>query len=66
MPMARVIFTHLYVIIVATLVVMTGNILADQYGPSIKKTMSDIVYSVDHSVNNVEETVTDWNKKILN
>jgi hypothetical protein len=45
---------------------MTGNILADQYGPSIKKTLSDIVYSVDHSVNNVEETVTDWNKKILN
>ncbi len=63
--MARVIFTHLYVIIVATLVVMTGNILADQYGPGIKQSLSDMINSVDHSVNNIEETVTDWNKKIL-
>lgn len=63
--MARVIFTHLYVIVVATLVVMTGNILADQYGPTITKSLSDMLSSVDHSVNNVEETVTDWNKKIL-
>lgn len=63
--MARVIFTHLYVIIVAIMIVAAGNIIADQYGTSITKSLSDMVKSVDHSVNNVEETVTDWNKKIL-
>lgn len=63
--MARVIFTHLYVIIVATLVVMAGNILADQYGPTIKHALSDMVNSVDHSLDNVEQTVTDWNKNVL-
>jgi hypothetical protein len=63
--MARVIFTHLYVIIVAILVVTAGNIIADQYGASITKSLSSMVNKVDHKMNNVEETVTDWNKKIL-
>ena len=63
--MARVIFTHLYVIIVAIFVVTAGNILADQYGASITKSLSKMVNTVDHRMNNVEETVTDWNKKIL-
>jgi hypothetical protein len=63
--MLRVIFTHLYVIIVAILVVTAGNIIADQYGASITKSLSSMVNTVDHKMNNVEETVTDWNKKIL-
>jgi hypothetical protein len=63
--MLRVIFTHLYVIIVAILVVTAGNIIADQYGARITKSLSSMVNKVDHSMNNVEETVTDWNKKIL-
>ncbi|MDO7597364.1 MAG: hypothetical protein MUQ51_08175 [Pseudomonadota bacterium] len=63
--MLRVIFTHLYVIIVGILVVTAGNIIADQYGTSITKSLSDMVNKVDHKMNNVEETVTDWNKKIL-
>jgi hypothetical protein len=63
--MVRVIFTHLYVIIVAILVVTAGNIIADQYGASITKSLSSMVNQVDHKMNNVEETVTDWNKKIL-
>ena len=63
--MARVIFTHLYVIIVGIFVVTAGNILANQYGTSITKSLSKMVNTVDHKKNNVEETVTDWNKKIL-
>lgn len=63
--MVRVIFTHLYVIIVAICVVAIGNILADQYGTSITRSLSEMVNTVDHKVNNVEATVTDWNKKIL-
>lgn len=47
------------------MVVTTGNILADQYGTSITRSLSNMVNTVDHSMNNVEETVTDWNKKIL-
>jgi hypothetical protein len=47
------------------MVVTAGNILADQYGASITKSLSDMVNTVDHKMNNVEETVTDWNKKIL-
>tara|TARA_R110002050_G_scaffold57423_5_gene129394 strand:+ start:325563 stop:325757 length:195 start_codon:yes stop_codon:yes gene_type:complete len=63
--MVRVIFTHLYVIVVGILVVTAGNIIADQYGSSITRSLSAMVNTVDHKMNNVEETVTDWNKKIL-
>jgi len=63
--MIRVIFTHLYVILVAVFVVTTGNILADQYGTNITRSLSAMVNTVDDSMNNVEATVTDWNKKIL-
>lgn len=63
--MVRVIFTHLYLIIVAIFVVTAGNILADQYGTRITRSLSDMVNTVDHKMNNAEETVTDWNKKIL-
>jgi hypothetical protein len=63
--MFRVIFTHLYVIIVAIFVVSAGNIVANQYGVSITQSLSNMVNTVDHKMNNVEETVTDWNKKIL-
>jgi|GEM_PF-1051945 len=63
--MVRVIFTHIYVIIVAIFVVTAGNIIANQYGVNITRSLSNMVNTVDHRMNNVEATVTDWNKKIL-
>jgi hypothetical protein len=64
--MLRVVFTHLYVIVVAIFVVATGNMIADHYGPSITRTLSNMVDSVDDGINDASETVSDWNKKILN
>ena len=63
--MAKVIFTHLYVIFVAIFVVTTANILADQYGANITRTLSSMAKTVDQQMNNVETTVSDWNKHVL-
>lgn len=61
----RIILTHLYVIIMATIVITAGNIIADQYGGTIKHGISTLLNSVDREVTEVQHGVTDWNKKIL-
>jgi len=45
--------------------VMMGNILADQYGPVITATISELVNGTDRKLDNVQQTVEDWNKNIL-
>jgi len=45
--------------------VMMGNILADQYGPAITATISELVNGTDRKLDNVQQTVEDWNKNIL-
>ena len=63
--MAKLILTHLYVIMMAIFVVMAGNILADQYGTAISSTISGVVSNADSAIDEVEQSVVDWNKKIL-
>mgnify|MGYP000653835988 CR=1 FL=1 len=63
--MLRVIFTHVYVIVMAVFIVMMGNILADNYGPTIIESISGVVDSADRGVNDVQLNVNSWNKKIL-
>jgi hypothetical protein len=63
--MAKVIFTHVYVIVVAIFIVMTGNILADNYGTEILSKITSIKDSADREVRDVKSTVKDWNKNIL-
>jgi len=63
--MARVIFTHLYVIIMATVVVMTGNILADRYGDDIVSGLHGMVQSTDDGMAEMKNSVKDWNKHML-
>ena len=58
-------FIHLYIIVMVIFCVMMGNILADQYGPSIVETMSEIVNSADRKVDDVQQSVEEWNKNIL-
>jgi len=46
-------------------VVMAGNILAERYGPTISSNISAAVNSADSTINNVQDSVVDWNRKIL-
>jgi len=62
--MARI-FTHLYLIIMVIFCVMMGNILAEQYGPTIVESMLEIVNSADRKVDGVQQSVEDWNKDII-
>ena len=63
--MFKVIIKHIYIIVVAIFVVMVGNILAEKYGPSISNKISGFTHSADKEVQDVQRTVKDWNKNIL-
>lgn len=58
-------FIHLYIIVMVIFCVMMGNILADQYGPVITAKISDLVNGTDRKIDNVQQSVEDWNKNIL-
>lgn len=63
--MLRVIFTHLYVIVMAIIVITTSNILANRYGDDIVNSLRNLVSSADSGVNEMQESVKDWNKNML-
>ncbi len=63
--MLRVIFTHLYVIVMAIIVITTSNILANRYGDDIVNSLRNLVSSADSGVNGMQESVKDWNKNML-
>lgn len=63
--MVRVIFTHLYVIVMAIIVITTSNILANRYGDDIVNSLKSLVTSADSGMNEMQESVKDWNKNML-
>ncbi|MEC9314909.1 MAG: hypothetical protein VYB22_08485 [Pseudomonadota bacterium] len=63
--MLRVIFTHLYVIVMAIIVITTSNILANRYGDDIVNSLKNMVSTADSGVNEMQESVKDWNKHML-
>ncbi len=63
--MLRVIFTHFYVIVMAIIVITTSNILANRYGDDIVNSLKNIVSTADSGVNEMQESVKDWNKNML-
>ncbi len=63
--MVRVIFTHIYVIVMAVLVIMTANILSDRYGDDIVTGLKNLVSSADSEITEMQEGVRDWNKNML-
>lgn len=63
--MLRVFFSHLYVIVMAIIVITTSNILASRYGDDIVNGIQNLVSSADNEVSEVQESVKDWNKKML-
>lgn len=63
--MVRVIFTHLYVIVMALWVITAGNIIADRYGDDIANGINGLLSSADSGVNEMQESVKDWNKNML-
>jgi len=63
--MGRVIFTHLYVIVMAILVIMTANILSDRYGDDIVTGLNNLVSSADNEMTEMQNSVKDWNKNML-
>ncbi len=63
--MWRTILAHIYVIIMATVVVMAGNILADRYGDTIINFVNGIGSKASQEKAQIEQGVKDWNKKML-
>lgn len=63
--MVRVIFTHLYVILMAIFVITTSNILASRYGDSIVSGLNSLVSSADSEITEMQDSVKDWNKNML-
>lgn len=63
--MWRTILAHVYVIVMATIVVMAGNILADRYGDAIVGFVSGVGSKASQEKAELEQGVKDWNKKVL-
>ena len=63
--MWRTILAHIYVIVMATLVVMAGNILADRYGDRIAGFVSGVGSKASQEKAQIQKDVKDWNKKML-
>lgn len=63
--MWRTILAHIYVIVMATIVVMAGNILADRYGDDIAGFVSSAGNKASQEKAQIEQGVKDWNKKVL-
>jgi len=63
--MVRVIFTHVYVIVMALLIIVAGNIIADRYGDDIVNGIDNLLSSADTGMTEMQESVRDWNKNML-
>ncbi len=63
--MWRTILAHVYVIVMATMVVMAGNILADRFGDEIVRAVSGVGAKANAEKTELEQSVKDWNKKVL-
>lgn len=63
--MWRTILAHVYVIVMATIVVMAGNILADRFGDDIVRAVSGVGAKASAEKTELEQSVKDWNKKVL-
>lgn len=63
--MFRVIFTHLYVILMAIVVITTSNILAAQYGEEIVSRLNELLSTTEAEVSGIQSSTRDWNKKAL-
>lgn len=63
--MVRVIFTHVYVIVMALLIIVAGNIIADRYGDDIVNGIDNLLSSADTGMTGMQESVRDWNKNML-
>lgn len=63
--MWRTILAHVYVIAMATIVVMAGNILADRFGDDIVRAVTGVGAKASAEKTELEQSVKDWNKKVL-
>ena len=63
--MWRTILAHVYVIVMATMVVMVGNILADRFGDDIVRAVLGVGAKASAEKTELEQSVKDWNKKVL-
>jgi hypothetical protein len=63
--MLRVFLTHLYVIVMAIVVITTGNIIADRYADDIIGGIKSLWTSSDEGIEEMKSSVKDWNKKVL-
>ena len=65
MAVWRTILAHLYIIVLAMIVVMAGNILANRFGDDIVRVVSGVGEKASAEKTELEQSVKDWNKKVL-
>lgn len=63
--MVRVILSHVYVILMAIVVITTSNILAAQYGEDIVTSLKGLLSSTEAEISGIQSSTRDWNKKVL-
>ena len=63
--MWRTILAHVYVLVMATMVVMVGNTLADRFGDDIVRAVTGVGAKASAEKTELEQSVKDWNKKVL-
>jgi hypothetical protein len=49
----------------AIIVITTSNILATRYGDSIVNGLNNLVSSADNEITEMQDSVKDWNKNML-
>jgi uncharacterized membrane protein len=65
MKMLRVVLFHLYVALMALLVLTASQVIADHYGSRILGAFTGTVSDVNHDVSNMKNKVKNWNKNML-
>lgn len=63
--MLRVFLTHLYVIVMAFVVLTASHIVANRYGDDIINSLTGFAGSADNRIDTMQDSVKDWNKKML-
>ena len=64
--MLRLFLTHVYVILMAFIIITAANIVAAQYGEKIVSSIHGLVSGTDQKVEQIHDKVKNWNKDIMN
>lgn len=64
--MLKLLLTHVYVIVMAFIIMTAANIVAAQYGEKISSAIHSLVGGTDQQIEQMHDKVKNWNKDIVN